>query len=160
MAVRQNNFDIFADYFQFYLQDEEADGDLSDGWTPEAIDRMLAVAPNTLGIGTVRNMTVPVEVRVLDAAPEDSLDGWDQVVDCSVGVPSGRIVIAGCTDFFPHAARIEVSPGVYRARVFYGNLDSLSDDGLKGDDRYSISLWNGVPIEPVTLKARLTGRGR
>lgn len=44
-------FDLFADYFQFYLQDEGADGDLSESWTQEATDRRLALAQGTIGVG-------------------------------------------------------------------------------------------------------------
>lgn len=35
---------LFADYFQFYLQDEAATGDLSEAWNEAALDRHLAVA--------------------------------------------------------------------------------------------------------------------
>jgi hypothetical protein len=31
------------------------------------MDRMLAVAPGTIGVGTVRNMTVPVIVEIFEA---------------------------------------------------------------------------------------------
>ena len=51
---------LFADYFQFYIQDEAAKGDLSEAWSEEATDRLLAIAPGTIGIGTVRNMEVPI----------------------------------------------------------------------------------------------------
>lgn len=37
-------FNLFADYFQFYLQDEQSDGDLSQSWTEQALSNMLAVA--------------------------------------------------------------------------------------------------------------------
>ena len=32
-------YTLFADYFQFYLQDEDADGDLSEEWTDETVSR-------------------------------------------------------------------------------------------------------------------------
>jgi hypothetical protein len=123
------NLELFADYFQFYLQDESAKGDLSDSWGPEAVDRLLAVAPGTVGIGTVRNMTVPVVVEILDAEPESDADAWDHVTECGLDVPTGRIVVAGCTDYFPKATRIDVTPGPYRVRVSYGGLNSISGDG-------------------------------
>ena len=63
--MRRFEYTLFADYFQFYLQDESAGGDLSNSWTQEAVDRLLAVAPGTLGVGTVRNMNVPVVGRDL-----------------------------------------------------------------------------------------------
>lgn len=59
---------------------------------------MLAVAPGVIGVGTVRNMDVPVELEVLYSQPDDNLEEWDHVTEASLDVPSGRIIIAGCTD--------------------------------------------------------------
>lgn len=82
-------FELFADYFQFYLQDEAAAGDLSESWDPEAVDRLLALAPGTIGVGTVRNTTVPVEVEIAQQAPSGDLDGWDRVNECSIALLQG-----------------------------------------------------------------------
>jgi hypothetical protein len=76
--MAEHHFDLFADYFQFYLQDEQADGDLSESWTKEATENLLALAPGTIGVGTVRNMTVPVMVEVRDSPPAASDNSaWD-----------------------------------------------------------------------------------
>ena len=152
--MRRFEYELFADYFQFYLQDESAEGNLGDSWTDEAVTRLLALAPGTVGVGTVRNMNVPVTVEVLDAEPDSDLDSWDHVTECSLEVATGRIVIAGCTDYFPDAARIEAKPGTYRVRVSYGSLDTLSEDGLDGNDRYRVQLWQATAIEPCVLKQR------
>ena len=77
-----SSFTLFADYFQFYLQDEPVDGNLSDAWTEEAVARLLAVGPGVVGIGTVRNMDVPVSVEVLDGEESVDLASWDHVVEC------------------------------------------------------------------------------
>jgi hypothetical protein len=154
MATVHYHFELFADYHQFYLQDESVEGDLSDGWTQEATDRLLALAPGTIGVGTVRDMTVSVDIEVRDDEPKETWETWDQVNECSINIDSGRIVVAGCTDYFPKAARVLVPPGVYRARVFYGNLDSLSEDGLEGGDHYRVALWPGSPTLPLVLKQR------
>jgi hypothetical protein len=148
------HYKLFADYQQFYLQDEEADGDLSDSWTPEATERLLALAPGTIGVGTVRAMTVPVTVEVTATAPDDELAKWDQVNECSLSVPTGRIVIAGCTDYFSDASRIEVIPDWYRARLYYGGLSTLSEDGLEGNDTYRVVLWPEAEAESRVLKQR------
>ncbi|QOZ34784.1 hypothetical protein [Bradyrhizobium sp. CCBAU 53421] len=145
---------LFADYFQFYIQDEPADGNLSEAWTPETTDRLLATAPGTVGIGTVRNMDVPVGVEILDAEPDADFTKWDHVVEASLDVASGRIVIAGCTDYFPDAQRIEVAPGSYRVRVSYGALDTSSANGLERDDHYRLQLWQAPAIEVRVLKER------
>lgn len=151
------SFELFADYYQFYLQDERASGDLSDAWSDAAVARLLAVAPGAIGVGTVRNTGVPVEVDVRDAPPvDDDLARWDRVNECSLEVPSGRLVIAGATDYFPDAARIAVRSGTYRVRIYYGGLDTVSADGLAGADRYRIVLWPAAPGPTVGLKAPVT----
>jgi hypothetical protein len=145
---------LFADYFQFYIQDEAVTGDLSGSWSDEATVRLLAVAPGTIGIGTVRNVDVPVVVEVHDQKPPDDSGKWDHVVEASLELMSGRAVIAGCTDYFPEATRIDVSPGCYFSRVSYGGLNTLSEDGLRGNDVYRIQLWPGVPSAVSVIKRR------
>ena len=155
MVLLTHEFELFADYFQFYLQDEPVGGNLGNSWDQDAVDRLLALAPGTIGVGTVRNMDVPVIIEVHDAQPSDDFGEWDHVTECSIDVQSGKIVIAGCTDYFPDAARISVHPGCYRARIHYGQLDSLSEDGLDGDDHYKIVLWQAPAGNPLVLKQRV-----
>ena len=154
MLKEKYEFELFADYHQFYLQDEDADGDLSDSWTQQATDNLLAFAPGTIGIGTVRKMNVPVTIELYDSEPKEDFALWEQINECSINVSSGKIVVAGCTDYVPDAARISVEPDTYRARVFYGDLDTLSEDGLDGDDKYKVVLWRGEAIEPRVIKER------
>lgn len=153
--MQEYGFNLFADYFQFYLRAEEAAGDLSDSWTPQAVEDLLALAPGTIGIRTARNMSVPVVVAVHAARPafEDAAC-WDQICEADLSLPSGRIVVAGCTDYFPDAARIVVTPGSYRARVQYGGLDTASEDGLDGNDHYRIDLWPAGPEGRHVVKRR------
>jgi hypothetical protein len=102
----------------------------------------------------LRNMDVPVEVELLQSTPSESFGASDQVNECDIEIRSGTLVIAGCTDYFPDAARIKVEPGSYRARVYYGKLDSLSEDGLDGNDHYKVSLWMSEPSGLHILKRR------
>ena len=145
---------LFADYFQFYIRDEGAKGDLSEAWTQEATDRLLAVAPGTVGIGTVRNMDVPVVVEIHEHEPDGDSAEWDQIIEAGLDVATDRIVIAGCTDYVPDAKRIEVAPGAYRVRVSYGALDTLSEDGLSGGDHYRLQLWPATSTAVHILKWR------
>lgn len=143
-VIHDIKLDLFADYFQFYIQDEKANADLSDKWTEEAVKLLLAVTEGTIGVGTVRNMFVPVTIKVFDIEPEflsDEEGVIDKINECDIEVTSGKIVIAGCTDYFPDAKRIELKNGVYRARIYYGNLNKLSENGLEGEDFYEIHLW-------------------
>lgn len=151
----KQQLELFADYFQFYLQDEQSEGDLSNSWTEKAVSDMLAIAPSVIGVGTVRNMDVPVEVEVLDSQPNDNFDDWDHVTEASLDVPSGHIIIAGCTDYLPDAARIIVNPGTYKVRIYYGALDSVDELQLDGNDHYRVVLWLDTnKIDPKVLKMR------
>ncbi|WP_192820957.1 hypothetical protein [Rufibacter sp. LB8] len=143
MKIKEIQTDLFADYFQFYLLDEELEGDLSDSWTQEACDRFLALAQGTIGVGTVRNMDVPVTIEIFNTEPKLPLDltPYDQINECDLELPSGKLVISGCTEYFPDAQRIELEKGLYRTRIYYGNLDKLSEDGLDGEDFYHLHLW-------------------
>lgn len=152
--LQRFEYKLFADYYQFYLQDETATGDLSESWTQEAVDRLLAIAPGAIGVGTLRNMSVRVVVEIADSEPNEDTTEWDQVNECSLEVKSNCIVVAGCTDYFPDAARIEVKPGSYKARVYYGNLNALRDDGLDGNDHYKVVLWPGTSAPVRILKQR------
>ena len=144
-----HHLQLFADYFQFYVQDEPASGDLSDAWSQDAADRLLAVAPGVVGVGTVSNGNVPVTVEVLDVSPFDDSAGFDQVNECTLVVTQGPLVVAGCTDYFPDAARIPAQPGIYRVRVSYRIADAPSAQEL-----YRLQLWPAPVIEPTVVKSR------
>lgn len=145
-------FSIFADYFQFYLEDDNSETDTSMIWTEQAINDLVAVAPGFVAIGTVRNMDVPVEVEIIASEPTEDLEQWDHVTECSVSVSSGRLVVIGCTDYREEAVRIELTPDTYRVRIYYGDLDTLSLNGLDGDDHYRIVMWPGENLPPRVVK--------
>jgi len=148
---------LFADYFQFYLQDAAAlpaEISFAEAWTEEAIDRQLAAMPRALGVGTSRNMTVPVVVEIGTAPPDDD-PAAELVTEASFEVASNQLVVMGCTDYAPDAARVEVVPGRHRARVFYYDQESVRDDGLEGDDRYRVVVWpDPEPVPPRILADR------
>ena len=77
-------------------------------------------------------------VEVHEAEPPVELAEWDRVTECGIDVPTGRVVVAGCTDYFHDAVRIEVEPGHYRARVCASGLEAG-----EAEDRYLIQLWLG-----------------
>ena len=103
--MRAYKFKLFADYFQFYLQDEQAEGIQGESWTKEASDRMLALAPGAIGVGTARNMYVPVTLEVQDAMSTDDIDSWDQVLECSIedGEVHGDLTATEKIELYPPA---------------------------------------------------------
>lgn len=145
-------FDIFADYFQFVLMDEGCDDDFGSVWTEEALARMFAVGKTSVCPGTLRNVNVPVEIHVHEAEPSIDLTGYDHAVLASLQVPSGRIVVMGCTDYLPEASRIELTPGSYQLLYLAAGVESINHESDPADDRYIVHLWPGLPREPVLLR--------
>jgi hypothetical protein len=87
MLFEKYSFQLFADYFQFYLQDENADFDSSVNiWTDQTVADLLAVTPRTIYVGTVRNMTVPVTIEIHDSEPNEDFSLWDQLENYSSAI--------------------------------------------------------------------------
>ena len=82
-----------------------------------------------------------VELHVCHVQPKVDASPFDRTNECCIQIDTGRIVLAGCTDYFPDAERIECSPGTYHVLVGYKGLNTISDDGLDGNDSYHIFLW-------------------
>ncbi|WP_425100064.1 hypothetical protein [Tropicibacter sp. S64] len=138
---------LFADYHQLYLMDD-AEVDLApERWTTDDMLRRTVFGGDHIVVFTARNMDVPLRVEILPEAPPLELTGWDHIVDGAIRCASGRLIAMGCTDFEPDAARLPLAPGTYRARVSMTGLDSLSEDGLDGEDRYRVQFWPGPPQE-------------
>lgn len=142
--------EVLADYFQIYLRDE-GHPELPDDYTDEILARRLMANRHAVVMHTVRNMTVPVQVIGYDQRPAPDLARYQHVVEAGISCPSGQLVLAGLTDYAPSAARLAVPPGPLGIRVNMSGLDTLSDDGLDGDDRYFIQLWQGAEPEGVRV---------
>jgi hypothetical protein len=149
--LQSYQFNVFADYFQIYLQDEQAaeEWNLPNDWGNQFVSQMIGVAPGTVAIGTVRNVDVPVEIQLLNSRPSDDLTVGDHITEASLDIPSGKLVVVGCSDYLPDATRIPVQSGNYRVRIYYSELESMSEDGFEGNDHYKVLLW---PEESSDLK--------
>ena len=141
---------LFADYFQLYLRDEDHPG-LPEDYTDVAVARRLMVAPYAAILHTARNMDVPLRVEWHERPPARDVDAWQHVAEAHFACPSGRLVLAGLSDFEPDAPRLPVTAGPLGLRASFAGLDTLSEDGLDGDDRYRIQLWPEVGPQDVQL---------
>ncbi len=133
---------LFAAYFQFYLQDEDSDPALIH-WTTAEVNALLGVTPGNVVVGTARNSTVPVKIAVFELEPPYITDEQALALlnECDLTVSSGKVIVAGLNDYQPEALRLALPKGIYRIRIYYYNLDELSEDGLDGNDTYTIHLW-------------------
>jgi len=143
---------VDADYHQFYVLDSSAALDATgrdDFWTREAFPRMLAMNPGILGV-TTGSYQVPVLLQVDTAAPSDDFAAWDHVVEADLALPSGKLIVCGCTQPREEGLQVPIPPGRYIARVCYGKLDSVVDE--QGDDHYTVFLWPGTRSGAEVLK--------
>jgi hypothetical protein len=144
---------MFADYFQLYLRDE-AHSELPDDYTDESLARRLMAGPNGIIVHTARNMTVPVRVEWHDQRPASDLDTFQHVVEAGFSCPTGQLVLAGMTDDETTSPRLAAKAGPLGARVSLSGLDTLSEDGLDGEDQYLVQLWpESEPSAIRVLKA-------
>ncbi len=152
MLLRKYQYHLFADYFQLYIEDENPKDTTEHIWDDEkTVDRGIAVGDGIIAVGTVRNFTVPFTLEIHDSEPSDDISIWDRVNECSIDVPSGILVISGCTDYRPDASRIKINPQWYRARIYYGGLNTVINFD-KGDDHYKMILWIAPFSEMKVLK--------
>jgi hypothetical protein len=143
------NLEVFADYFQIYLADPFVEDDWSDAWqAPSVLADRFIVRPRILGFCTERNSMVPLRVVSHESAPELSgqLARADHAVLAGLSTAARRLIVAGCTEYWPSAFSLGARPGLYSAAFLSFELASVR--GLEGNDRYELHIW------PVTEKPK------
>ena len=165
-GLRTSQYQIFADCHQIWLEDDRAD--MGSGADPaervaaidelveqllsqEAHARRVGIAPGVMCLLTARARRVPIEVTLLAQSPAAAEAGWDRVVEASLDLPSGRMVVHGPSDYFPEAPRLRLSPGTYRVRAYFGGQDTVSPDESEGADHYWVVLWPAPTTAPAVL---------
>ncbi|MFK4109420.1 hypothetical protein [Streptomyces sp. NPDC002176] len=149
---------LFADYFQIHILDESSEGELAEGWTDGTLVDRLVAFRDILGIRTEVDVDVQVDVNSVNGPPWLEMDAYDHIVEASVEIPSGRMVVMGCSDYLPDAARVEVEPGWMRIRVQKSNLVNAVAAGLESDEspetieRIRVDMWPEHPSGVRVLK--------
>ncbi|MFF5701285.1 hypothetical protein ACFY7H_02040 [Streptomyces sp. NPDC012794] len=149
--------ELFADYFQVHVLDEGSEGDFSGVWTEQTVVDGLGVMEDALAIGTAVNDTVAVSVHVLADQPHYDSDDFDHIVEASLHVPSGRLIVMGCTDYLDDAARFEVPAGRTRARASRRNLAAAvrrleSDEEPEATEEVRLQTWPAPFSVPHIVK--------
>jgi hypothetical protein len=163
LSVRQDvlvatELRLFADYFQIHVFDEGSETDFGDLWTSQTVGDGLAAGPDAVAIGTEVNVFVQVSVETLSSPPVSDEADFDHVVEASLESESGRLVVMGCTDYEPDAARFGVTPGWLRLRASRSNLNAagaLDIDSAKTPEtmeRVRIQVWPAVPADVTVVK--------
>ena len=145
-------FSIFADYFQFIVQDEDSEDDFSALWNDNTLAMGVATGETSLCLGTLRNVDVSVELHVVDGMPKVDLARFDHAVEGSFTSPSGKIVVMGCTELFSDAARLEIASGSWRFIYLISGIHTIEKEWEPADDLYVLYIWPASQREPCLLK--------
>jgi hypothetical protein len=107
--------ELFADYHQLYLCDAVKPPQLPEEWPEGHLRQRVNLADRALVVSTARNVEVPLKVELHKARPTADLAQVDHAVECSLRVPSGKLIIAGLTDDIKTATQVAVPAGNMRA---------------------------------------------
>jgi hypothetical protein len=142
-------FDIFADYFQILIRDRTATADdLPFRWSDETADQVFIEGDRYVVVVTARNLMAPVEVRANEEAVPFDTRQWDRVSEGMIHIPTGELIISDIGgDPSTGGGTLEVRPGRYRVHAFAGGLETISEDGIAGEDRYLVQLQFEEPLE-------------
>lgn len=145
---------VSADHFQFLIEDQDRIPDDYEVWTHRARSDRLDVANGMIAVGLPRyGGAIPIVIDVQHTRPTAPLDRWEHVVEASIEVNSGRLVIHGPEDYSPEEEYLSIPPGTYRVLVCFAGLETIRDpDDMEGEDHYHIVIWPGSAIEPVVHK--------
>lgn len=133
---------MLANHHQFFLADAKRWIEGPVEVQEEAMKERVVWKDDVLTVLPVRNMAVPVAVELHDEAPVLDLSVADHVVEAGLR-SSGRIIIAGYTDYQPAATRLSVPAGHLKARVVFTGLGTVNRRDRVNQDLYTVHLWPG-----------------
>lgn len=150
MRLQHQAAEVFADYNQFYLWDRGTNPEAPVDYTDEDVERRIKTGPNVVVIQPERNMAVAVEIEIHDGEPPLVPGDWDHIGEASLHLPTGQLQVHECTG--GPVADFVVEPGWYRVRSFHGGLNTISPDGLEGEDHYRVVLWPAPAADVAVAK--------
>ncbi|MFJ8932114.1 SMI1/KNR4 family protein [Streptomyces sp. NPDC102364] len=154
--LSRHELTVFADYSTLLIQDDDANlGEPEPTWFDALVENWINTAPGVVGIGAARPFDVPVTVDVRRTPPVDDteLQQADHVTQAGLALPSGRLLIS-MQDTRDKIPRIPLAPGNYAVRIYSHGLNTLSEDGLEGEDRYHVVLWPTDEDHPAQVLKR------
>lgn len=102
---------VYADHGQFYLMDAHALPEYPEFVEDQHIEERFQTVPNLIAVYPTESHEVGVTINVLASEPCIDQEDWQHIAQCSIDVPSGTLIIAGCADYLPDCPRVQVSRG-------------------------------------------------
>ncbi|WP_372342337.1 hypothetical protein [Streptomyces sp. KL109B] len=154
--LSRHELTVLADYSTLLIQDDDARlGEPEPSWFTALVADWINTAPGVVGSGAARPFDVPVTVDVRRTPPADDaeIQQADHVTQAGLALPSGRLLIS-MQDTDDRLPRIPLTPGNYAVRIYSHGLDTISEDGLDGEDRYHVVLWPTDEDHPAQVLKR------
>lgn len=140
MLYRSYELNLDTDYSQFYLVDGDRELSQSFWLDEEDFFSRIDSSNGVVVIRTERSGVLKVIVDVVDKKPDlGNQDSYDHIVECSIEIKSGNLMIKDCPDF-QTIEDIKLPSGYYRVRICSANLSTVDSD-YSGDDYYRLVLW-------------------
>ncbi len=140
-------FNVFADYKQFFLLDDGVQPAYPEIIPQSAMDQRFQAVPSLVAVYTAAAANVSVSVSILENEPVPDFEAWSHILRCPIAAPSGRLVLAACTDYLPDCPRIEVPAGNC------GVLVCGRGFGEGEREEYFLQLWPGMVHSATVLKS-------
>lgn len=149
-----------AAYRQMFVEDSLLDGSYLGDVTPKSNDSvdMILMGESWFAIYTTGDICVPLVVEIVEDEPIFNEQQWDQIVKCSIDVPSGVLSIYEASGENDIISIKLPSSGIYGAMIGYADLEKpfisngyTDDEGMFGD-HYQLTLWkvdNPIPKQVV-----------
>jgi len=156
MSLATHRFVFTTTHGQFHLIDDESYPDPSDVWTAEAIKNRLATTDGFVGIGTLQEDYAEVEIEIVvgERCPKREADAHDHVVECSLAVKSGRLLVSPCMSE-DTAETVKVTPGTYRVCVLCFWADAAASGFQLCREHYRIYVWPSKSRAERVIKRRM-----
>jgi hypothetical protein len=154
--MKSNIFKHTPNYGQFYVQDPvHYDYESTARLTREDIDLGFYVGEGMITVFVISQYSeIPIEVEVMAEPPTvDDFSKWDRVVEGSLTLKSGHLALVGCPDGPEYGTfgKIDLAPGSYAVRVYYGGQDTVQENG-DTLDFYKLEIWPCSEFQARFLK--------
>lgn len=133
--------------------DEVSEDDFASLWAGgNSEEWMIAIGNSTLGLGTLRNADVLLNVHVEHHEPAYSIDEFDHLIEASIHLPSGDLAIMGGAESLSVARRIKVPPGSYRLLYAVSGIETIQSEYEPAEDVYSLFIWPAKQKKTTLVK--------
>jgi hypothetical protein len=156
-----HTFSFRTTHGQFHLIDDESYPDPSEAWTEDACTNRLATTDGFVGIGTLEDYAeVDVAIVVGKHCTETEIAACDHVVECSLQIRSGRLLVLPCASL-DESRGVNLDPGWYRLCILCYWTDTTTAEYERSRGRegrregYVVHMWRSEHAAERIIKRRI-----